>query len=70
MPKGALMSGFENPPPPAPNTEKGAGRVGKAHLVKRFAQQEYESCIYIDFSAKEKQVRAYRRAFDVGVFSP
>ena len=43
---------------------EGARRVGKTHLVKRFAQQEYESYIYIDFSAKGKQVRAYRRAFE------
>ena len=26
-PKGALMSGFEKPPPTAPNAGKGAGRV-------------------------------------------
>ena len=44
---------------------EGARRVSKTHLVKRFAQQEYESFIYIDFSAKGKQIRAYRRAFAV-----
>ena len=27
MPKGALMSGFEKPPPTAPNVEKGADDV-------------------------------------------
>ena len=43
---------------------EGARRVGKTHLVKRFAQQEYETFIYIDFSAKGKQIRAYRRAFE------
>jgi len=43
---------------------EGPRRVGKTHLVKRFAQQEYESSIYIDFSAKGKQIRAYRRAFE------
>ena len=43
---------------------EGARRVGKTHLVSKFAQQEYASCLYIDFSAKGKQVRAYRRAFE------
>ena len=43
---------------------EGARRVGKTHLVKRFAEREYESFIYIDFSAKGKQIRAYRRAFE------
>ena len=43
---------------------EGARRVGKTHLVKRFAQREYENFIYIDFSAKGKQIRAYRRAFE------
>ena len=42
---------------------EGARRVGKTHLVSRFMREEYESCIYIDFSAKGKQVRAYKRAF-------
>ena len=43
---------------------EGARRVGKTHLVSKFAQQEYTSCLYIDFSAKGKQGRAYRRAFE------
>lgn len=43
---------------------EGARRVGKTHLVKRFAHEEYESSIYIDFSAKGKQIRAYKRAFE------
>ena len=42
---------------------EGARRVGKTYLVSRFMREEYESCIYIDFSAKGKQVRAYKRAF-------
>ena len=45
---------------------EGARRVGKTHLVQRFARQEYESFIYIDFSAKGKQIRAYRRSFEEG----
>lgn len=35
---------------------EGARRVGKSYLVKRFAQNEYESYIYIDFSNVEKAV--------------
>ena len=43
---------------------EGARRVGKTHLVQKFASEEYKSFIYIDFSAKGKQVRAYKRAFE------
>jgi len=43
---------------------EGARRVGKTHLVSKFARQEYASFLYIDFSAKGKQVRAYKRAFE------
>ena len=31
---------------------EGARRVGKTHLVKRFAENEYESHVFIDFSEK------------------
>ena len=43
---------------------EGARRVGKTHLVQKFAREEYKSFIYVDFSAKGKQVRAYKRAFE------
>ena len=29
---------------------EGARRVGKSYLVRKFAQNEYESCLYLDFS--------------------
>jgi len=43
---------------------EGARRVGKTHLVCRFAENEYKSSLYIDFSAKGRQTRAYKRAFE------
>ena len=43
---------------------EGARRVGKTHLVCRFAKNEYASSLYIDFSAKGRQTRAYKRAFE------
>ena len=43
---------------------EGARRVGKTHLVCRFAKNEYASSLYIDFSAKGGQTRAYKRAFE------
>ena len=35
----------------------GARRVGKSTLVKEFAKNEYKSCLYIDFSIADKQIR-------------
>ena len=43
---------------------EGARRVGKTHLVTRFVRNEYAVSLYIDFSAKGRQVRAYKRAFE------
>ena len=43
---------------------EGARRVGKTHLVLRFAREAYKSFIYIDFSAKGKQISAYKQAFE------
>ena len=37
---------------------KGARRVGKSTIVKDFAQKEYRTCIFIDFSNVSKQVNA------------
>ncbi|MCD8119015.1 MAG: AAA family ATPase [Lachnospiraceae bacterium] len=37
---------------------KGARRVGKSTIVKEFAEQEYDSCIFIDFSIASKEVHA------------
>lgn len=42
---------------------EGARRVGKTFLLRRFAEQEYESHIYIDFSHITKDVRAAKKAF-------
>lgn len=42
---------------------EGARRVGKTHLVRRFAEHEYESHIYIDFSKSDRNIRAAKRAF-------
>ena len=42
---------------------EGARRVGKTSLIRRFAEKEYESFIYIDFSEKGRAVRAYKNAF-------
>lgn len=42
---------------------EGARRVGKTCLVKRFAANEYESFIYIDFSGAAGEVDAVKRAF-------
>lgn len=35
---------------------EGARRVGKSYLVKRFAENEYESFIYMDFANIEKEI--------------
>ena len=43
---------------------EGARRVGKTHLVKRFAEGEYESHVFIDFSEKGSRTRAFKRAFE------
>ena len=43
---------------------EGARRVGKTHLVKRFAENEYESYVFIDFSEKGSRTRAFKRAFE------
>lgn len=43
---------------------EGARRVGKTHLVKKFAREEYASHVYIDFSAKGAPTRACKRAFE------
>lgn len=43
---------------------EGARRVGKTHLVKRFAENEYESHVFIDFSEKGSRTRAFKRAFE------
>ena len=42
---------------------EGARRVGKTHLITEFVRKEYESFIYIDFSAKGREIRAIKRAF-------
>lgn len=42
---------------------EGARRVGKTHLIKRFAEHEYESHIFIDFSHKSRLVRESMKAF-------
>lgn len=43
---------------------EGARRVGKTHLVRRFAENEYESHVFIDFSEKGSRTRAFKRAFE------
>lgn len=43
---------------------EGARRVGKTHLIRRFVESEYESYIFIDFSEKGANVRAYKHAFE------
>ena len=43
---------------------EGARRVGKTHSVRRFVENEYETFIFIDFSVKGRDVRAYKRAFE------
>ena len=43
---------------------EGARRVGKTHLVTRFAKNEYETFVYIDFSLKNKVTKESRRAFE------
>lgn len=35
---------------------EGARRVGKSYLVKRFAENEYESFVYMDFANIEKEI--------------
>ncbi len=42
---------------------EGARRTGKTYLVKRFAEAEYDSCIFIDFSKSDRQTRAAKAAF-------
>lgn len=42
---------------------EGARRVGKTHLVRKFVEREYESCIFIDFSGKDRLVRESKKAF-------
>ena len=43
---------------------EGARRVGKTHLVTRFAKNEYETFVYIDFSLKNKITKESKRAFE------
>ena len=43
---------------------EGARRVGKTHLVRKFVEREYKSYIYVDFSAKGKEIRSIKKAFD------
>jgi uncharacterized protein len=43
---------------------EGARRVGKTHLIRRFAKAEYESCLFIDFSERGRQIQAIKRAFE------
>ena len=43
---------------------EGARRVGKTHLVTRFAKNEYETFVYIDFSLKNKVTKESKRAFE------
>lgn len=42
---------------------EGARRVGKTCLLKRFAENEYKSGIYIDFSMSDRRIADARRAF-------
>ena len=42
---------------------EGARRVGKTHVIKEFVENEYDSCIFIDFSEKTPLVNAAKRAF-------
>ena len=42
---------------------EGARRTGKTHLVKRFAETEYDSHVFIDFSKTDRQTRDAKRAF-------
>jgi uncharacterized protein len=37
---------------------EGARRIGKTTIVRRFAREEYRSCIFIDFSRAAPEVRA------------
>ena len=43
---------------------EGARRVGKTSVIRRFAENEYASSIYIDFSLKDKRTRDVRKAFE------
>ena len=43
---------------------EGARRVGKTHLVTRFAKNEYETFVYIDFSLMNKITKESKRAFE------
>ena len=42
---------------------EGARRVGKTYVLKRFAEAEYKSCIYIDFSMKDRRTTDAKKAF-------
>lgn len=42
---------------------EGARRVGKTYVLKRFAESEYRSCIYIDFSMKDSRTSDAKNAF-------
>ena len=50
MPKGALMSGFEKPPKPAPTTGKGADDVAFQSSDGAFSVHRMESQIPIRFT--------------------
>ena len=43
---------------------EGARRVGKTCVLKRFAEAEYKSFIYIDFSMTDHRTSAAKKAFD------
>ena len=43
---------------------EGARRTGKTHLVERFAQAEYDSHIFIDFSKSDRRTRDARKSFE------
>ena len=42
---------------------EGARRTGKTHLVKRFAEAEYDSHLFIDFSQSDRRTRDAKKAF-------
>ena len=43
---------------------EGARRVGKTSLIRFFAEREYDSYIYIDFSLRDKHTRDVKKAFN------
>jgi hypothetical protein len=45
---------WKNAPNRKPLVLRGARQVGKTHLLKRFGEQEYASCIYLNFETDPK----------------